>query len=77
MITNSASVTTPRHSRRAMIENIAREKKNEALVEVELITVSGGEHGPDFSEPGKAPHAQLPMVLNETVSWLDSHLKRR
>jgi acetyl esterase/lipase len=41
---------------------------------VKLVTISGGEHGPNFGIPNK-PHAQLPEAFKETVSWLDAHLK--
>lgn len=41
---------------------------------VKLVTIRGGEHGPNFGLPDK-PHAQLPEALKETVSWLDTHLK--
>ena len=43
-------------------------------VTVKLVTISGGEHGPNFGTPDK-PHAQLPEAFTETVSWLDTHLK--
>ena len=45
-----------------------------AKVPVKLIRVTGGAHGPNFGSGGKA-HAQFPEVLNESVSWLDQHLK--
>ncbi len=41
---------------------------------VKLVTISGGEHGPNFGVPNE-PHAQLPEALKETVSWLDTHLE--
>ncbi len=43
-------------------------------VAVKLLSVKGGEHGPNFGTAGK-PHPQLPEVFNETVTWLDRHLK--
>ncbi len=43
-------------------------------VPVKLVRIAGGEHGPNFGTVGK-PHADLPKVLGETVSWLDDHLK--
>jgi len=43
---------------------------------VKLVTIPGGEHGPNFGAPNK-PHAQLPEAFKETVSWLDTHLKSR
>jgi acetyl esterase/lipase len=42
---------------------------------VKLVTISGGEHGPNFGTPEK-PHAQLPEAFKEMVSWLDTHLKQ-
>jgi hypothetical protein len=43
---------------------------------VKLVTIAGGEHGPNFGVPDK-PHAQLPLAFKETVSWLDAHLKSK
>lgn len=43
-------------------------------VPVKLVRVAGGEHGPNFGTDGK-PHPDLPKVFEETVSWLDAHLK--
>jgi acetyl esterase/lipase len=43
-------------------------------VPVKLVTIPGGEHGPNFGAPNK-PHAMLPKAFQETVSWLDGHLK--
>ena len=45
-----------------------------AGVAVKLVTIPGGEHGPNFGSPDKA-HAQLPQAFKDTVSWLDAHLK--
>ena len=45
-------------------------------VPVKLVRIAGGEHGPNFETAGK-PHADLPKVLGETVTWLDDHLKPR
>ena len=45
-------------------------------VSVKLVRVAGGEHGPNFGTAEK-PHADLPRVLEETVAWLDSHLRAR
>jgi acetyl esterase/lipase len=45
-------------------------------VPVTLVRVAGGEHGPDFGTPGK-PHPELPAVFEQTVAWLDGHLKSR
>jgi len=39
------------------------------------LRVAGGEHGPDFGTDGE-PHPDLPKVFDETVAWLDAHLKR-
>ena len=44
-------------------------------VPVKLVRVAGGEHGPSFGTDGK-PHPELPRVFEETVAWLDTHLKR-
>ena len=44
-------------------------------VPVRLLTVVGGEHGPNFGTGGN-PHPQLAQALTETVSWLDRHLKK-
>jgi acetyl esterase/lipase len=44
-------------------------------VPVKLVRVAGGEHGPNFGTDGK-PHPELPRVFEETVAWLDAHLKR-
>jgi acetyl esterase/lipase len=46
-----------------------------ANVPVKLMRVAGGEHGPNFGTDGK-PHPDLPKVFDETVAWLDAHLKR-
>ena len=46
-----------------------------AGVPVKLITVAGGEHGPNFLSPGK-DHPQLPQVFTETIGWLDMYLRR-
>jgi len=46
----------------------------EAGAMVKLIRVTGGAHGSNFSMGGKA-HPQFAEVLNETVIWLDRHLK--
>ena len=43
-------------------------------VPVKLVRIAGGEHGPNFGTEGK-PHADLPKVLGETVTWLNDHLK--
>jgi acetyl esterase/lipase len=43
-------------------------------VPVKLVRVAGGEHGPNFGTDGK-PHPELPKVFDETVAWLDAHLK--
>jgi acetyl esterase/lipase len=45
-----------------------------AGVAVKLVTIAGGEHGPNFGLPDQ-PHVQLPLAFKETVSWLDVHLK--
>lgn len=45
-----------------------------ANVPVKLVRVAGGEHGPNFGTDGK-PHPDLPKVFDETVAWLDAHLK--
>ena len=37
--------------------------------------MAGGEHGPNFGPDGK-PHPALPNVFDQTVAWLDAHLKR-
>ena len=47
-----------------------------ANVPVKLVRVAGGEHGPNFGTAEK-PHPDLPKVLGETVTWLDTHLKPR
>lgn len=46
-----------------------------ANVPVKLMRVAGGEHGPNFGTDGK-PHPDLQKVFDETVAWLDAHLKR-
>jgi acetyl esterase/lipase len=43
-------------------------------VPVKLVRVAGGEHGPNFGTEGK-PHQELPRVFEQTVVWLDQHLK--
>ena len=43
-------------------------------VPVKLVRVTGGEHGPNFGTEGK-PHPDLPKVFEETIAWLDAHLK--
>jgi len=43
-------------------------------VPVKLVRVPGGAHGPNFGTGGK-PHPQFPEILNETVLWLDRHLR--
>lgn len=43
-------------------------------VTVKLVRVLGGAHGSDFGTGGK-PHAQFPEILNESVIWLDRHLR--
>lgn len=45
-------------------------------VPVKLVRVAGGKHGPNFGTAGK-PHPELPTVLEETVVWLNSHLRSR
>jgi len=45
-------------------------------VPVKLVRVAGGEHGPNFGTAGK-PHPELPKVLEETVVWLNGHLRSR
>lgn len=39
------------------------------------LRMAGGEHGPNFGPDGK-PHPALPNVFDQTVAWLDAHLKR-
>jgi acetyl esterase/lipase len=43
-------------------------------VPVKLVRVTGGAHGPTFGPSGK-PHPQFPAVLEESVTWLDRHLR--
>jgi len=45
-----------------------------AGVPVKLVTIPGGEHGPNFGSPGK-PHPQLPLAFKEMLSWLDKYLR--
>jgi acetyl esterase/lipase len=47
-----------------------------ANVPVKLLRVAGGEHGAHFGTDGK-PHPELPKVFDETIAWLDRHLKSR
>jgi dipeptidyl aminopeptidase/acylaminoacyl peptidase len=46
-----------------------------ANVPVRLIRVTGGAHGSDFGMGGK-PHAQMPEVLRDAVSWFDQYLRK-
>jgi acetyl esterase/lipase len=46
-----------------------------AGVDVKLLTIAGGKHGPDFAPRGGPPHPQLPLAFSEAVGWLDSHLR--
>lgn len=56
-------------------QSVAMEKALQGMnVPVKLIRIVGGEHGPNFGTAGK-PHPQLPQLLEETVAWLDTHLK--
>jgi acetyl esterase/lipase len=45
-----------------------------AGVPVKLVRVAGGAHGAHFGTGGK-PHPQFAEVLNESVAWLDRHLR--
>jgi acetyl esterase/lipase len=51
-------------------------KLEQAHVPVKLITIPGGDHGPDFGARGK-PHADWPDYAGETVRWFDQHLQPR
>jgi acetyl esterase/lipase len=42
---------------------------------VKLRSVAGGAHGSDFGMGGKR-HPQFEEVLNESVAWLDGHLRK-
>jgi acetyl esterase/lipase len=56
-------------------QSVAMEKALRGVnVPVRLITIPGGEHGPDFGAEGK-PHHEWPDYLGETVRWLDRYLK--
>jgi dipeptidyl aminopeptidase/acylaminoacyl peptidase len=43
-------------------------------VPVKLMTIPGGAHGSNFGTGGK-PHPAFTEGLNETVAWLDRHLR--
>jgi fermentation-respiration switch protein FrsA (DUF1100 family) len=51
-------------------------KLEQAHVPVKLITIPGGDHGPDFGARGK-PHPDWPDYAGETLRWFDQHLQPR
>ncbi|MCG7854137.1 MAG: prolyl oligopeptidase family serine peptidase, partial [Methanosarcinaceae archaeon] len=56
-------------------QSVMMEKALRAVnVPVKLLSIPGGEHGPDFEAKGK-PHPDWPDYLGETVRWLDRYLK--
>jgi acetyl esterase/lipase len=56
-------------------QSVAMEAALRAVnVQVTLLRIPGGDHGPDFGAAGK-PHAEWPDYLGEMVQWLDRYLK--
>jgi acetyl esterase/lipase len=69
LLHGDADDTVPYQQSVAMEEALRR-----AGAVVKLVRVAGGVHGSTFGTGGK-PHPQFAELLNESVAWLDQHLK--
>ena len=58
-------------------QSVAFESALRALdVPVKLVRVPGGAHGSNFST-GRTPHPQFGDVVDTTIGWFDTHLRKK